>query len=291
MFILGNAATKPQKYSKIQDKILCQKKSDIIASSSSSNVFNNLIDLKSLDIPSTSKCVDKNNQKLTSDILSKSRSIAKKFFETYQKSSIPVTNDDIEKIFSVYFLINPDPTDADLDFLCNLTKRTVESIKTWFIRKHKINIKGSSKFLCKNQIPLALLYFKKIPDPDINEITLISRVLGAERLAIYRWYKVRRKSLKMKSSDKYSFEYSVRENVTLEDYFKNLYENKYYEIENVIQLGKEMNIDEIKVEYWFSKKFNYLSRRYYKLKQEYKIIPDSLEDFMKKKRLFEKGHF
>ena len=190
-------------------------------------------------------------------------------------------DDRVEEILAEFFLNNMDPTVADKEHLCSLTKKSKDFVNLWFAEKCFVH----TSILSINQIPLALLYFKINPKPKLNEIPIISSILKAEKLAVFRWFNTRRDRLRIKSSLKYAFYYSEEEKKKLEKSFKKYCMIKKITIEKMLEIAKEISIDEIKVDNWFKNK-RYSSRRKFNLmKKSGKPIPNDLDQFIRERSL------
>ena len=190
-------------------------------------------------------------------------------------------DDRVEEILAKFFLNNMDPTVADKEHLCSLTKKSKDFVNLWFAEKCFVH----TSILSINQIPLALLYFKINPKPKLNEIPIISSILKAEKLAVFRWFNTRRDRLRIKSSLKYAFYYSEEEKKKLEKSFKKYCMIKKITIEKMLEIAKEISIDEIKVDNWFKNK-RYSSRRKFNLmKKSGKPIPNDLDQFIRERSL------
>ena len=163
------------------------------------------------------------------------------------------------------------PSVAHIKHLSALTGKSKDFVKVWFAKKR--NMQLGQCILSKNQIPLALLFFKSNPKPSIPEYEALSRILKAEKLAIFRYFNNKRKHFKIKIS----LEYSEVKNKKLEKAFEKCYggqpkPEKLYEnlsFEKTIEIAKETDIDEIKVDNWFISKRNelYYHKRFEKSEQ------------------------
>ena len=82
---------------------------------------------------------------------------------------------------------------------------------------------------------------------------MLSSILKANKLKIYRWFNTRRGTLRIKSFFKYNFEYSEEEKIKLNEAFVRNNMIKIFSVEHIIQIAKEIKIDVLKVDNWFSK--------------------------------------
>ena len=168
--------------------------------SSSSNHSKHFLNTTSTDIPSTSKSIDADRNTQLPDIPNDPRDIFLNnyfgipTFINHRPLTLLGKEDRDEKLLAYFFLKNMDPTDADLNFLCEMTNMGKQDVKSWFVEKRNLNLGRCG--LEKNQYPLALVYFKSKPKPSLDEIAMLSTILQTDKLRIARWFNTRRKTLK-----------------------------------------------------------------------------------------------
>ena len=154
-----------------------------------------------------------------------------------------------EKVLARFFLDNMHPKDTEINFLSDVTGKSRNFVSKWFGKMNRMNL--GKRILERNQIPLAKVYFSSNPKPPLPEYATMSRVLKAEKLAVFRYFQNRRKILKIQSSFVHMFEYSENEKRTLEESFEKYCNTKELSVEQLKEIAREIGIDELKVEIWF----------------------------------------
>ena len=233
--------------------------------------------LKSTDEPTTSKIVDGTPHftadssviDLTQDTESIDE-VRSPSFNSGELSTSISAEDRVEELLANFYLKNMYPSNDDMKFMSGLADKSEEYVKMWFREKQKSNILNCN--LSKNQVPLAKVFFKRNPKPKLEVFENLSHILKAEKLAVFRYFKLRRKKLKIKSWFNYTFKYSEDEKTKLKQCF-----NKYkgLSVEKLIEIARETNIDQIKVENWYVNNMKY----FYSRKPEGRNSPEPVNNY------------
>ena len=244
------------------------------------NIYQQLTTRTTADHPSTSKFTGEShvNELQQQQIDDSEPTPANNSISVQQDSSIPITYDNyVEKILATFFLKKTTPNVKEKEYLCSVTEKDLNFIENWFFKS--LLYVDESDYMKENQLPLALFYFKQTPTPTLDEITEFSARLHAERLAVYRWFNKRREELNLQSSNSvYSFDYSPNDIWWLELIFM---KNKSPSFEQIIDIGKIIKLDEVKVDHWFAKKQLTSGSRKVKTKNK---TPNSRDKFAKTPR-------
>ena len=162
-------------------------------------------EFKSTDRPSTSKFVKKTPQRhctadaniidltqntVSDDISLNSQPSTSKVNRNESITSI-IDGYQVEELLAKFFLENMKPTIAHIKCLSMLTGKNEEFVKMWFAEKQTMQLRQCN--LSRNQVPLAMLYFKLNPEPAISEYEALSHIVKADKLAVFRYFDNKRK--------------------------------------------------------------------------------------------------